>query len=173
MRAKKLSNNLIAEIESSFDRERRGFLETLQRWLNRNLRWWRQEERDYWQLEWLATLDLTPYPIEIAILSPQEELDQLKRFIPDSLEEIAMRLNGMIWEGITLDANSNCNNCGAGMRIMEAREEGIPVLACKQCVWCQRTNGQRWEGDEILRPATTERVMSCLELWAPDITKLR
>ena len=171
MRVQTLLSDFFREM-SSFTRERREFLELLQRWLNAKLRLWNKETRTASGLDWIATADLAPFPVELAALSPEVELAQIKKYPPSSLDIFGMFISEIFWEGITLEANSNCNNCGAGMRIMEATEEDIPVLECKQCVCCQRANGQCWEGDEILRPATTQRVLACRELWAPNIATL-
>lgn len=153
MRPDGLALSLIAHLRSAPSGSRRALLESLQRWLKVHVRELPRDVRERWRLDDLAGVDLSAYPIEDASLDPDEELKQISRVPPRSMELLAMRIRDILWGGITVESAVTCPRCDASALRMLVDSSNALVLSCDACAWSQTSSGERWSGEGNLRPA--------------------
>lgn len=163
MRIETLVADLVASLDSSsVPGNRSNLLQQLQNWLQSRVGLWSTHLRHRWGLDALVALDLSRYPIDESSLDPDEELLQLKRVPPTSMELLAMRLRDIFWAGITVESETVCPRCEATqLRILQESDSHAIVFSCDLCVWSQSPQGERWRSTSALQPASR----SSIEEW--------
>ncbi len=158
MNWKKLYPTLVPELQSlDSDVDRLKLLQRLQIWLKGSVHKFSPEIRAAYELDEYAALDLERFPISESSLSPAEEVHQLLALPPQSMDNLAMRLRDVIWQGITVESPIECPICNyLQLRILEDPLTHEVVFACDLCAWAQTENGEEWQQDRYLKPATKE-----------------
>ena len=142
-----LIESLIRHLEGLTERE--AFLTSLQGWLLGKRSHFGREVWDRYGLEQLATIELSTLPLTLTEWNPSEELRALQRVRPKRLDDLAMQVRDILWNGMVLRASSECPGCHHDHPRMLENGHSKLVLACDTCGWTG-------EGEPIeLRPATT------------------
>lgn len=157
---KKLYPSFVVELESiGVNVDRLELLQRLQIWLKSSLGKWRPEIRTRYGLDEYATLDLSRFPVNEASLSPAEEVPRILAVPPASVEGFAGQVSEVFWQGITVESPIVCPICNyLQLRILEDPLTKEAMFACDQCAWAQTENGDEWQHERFLKPATTEVV---------------
>jgi hypothetical protein len=160
MRVEHLVSDLLTQLEVSPPRrDRAALLRFLQQWLKSHLASWSAQVRQNWGLDQLAAIDLTRLPIDESSLVPDEEVQQLQRVRPTSMDIFAMRLRDIFWAGTTVYSDVVCPRCGdTQLKVLVDPASEALVLACDICGWGQTLAGNRWKGTIPLQPALTAQI---------------
>jgi hypothetical protein len=140
-----------------------GLLRGLQDWLRKYQAEFGSSLNERYGMDEYCRMDLSRYPVDRASFDASEEIHQLRRVPPVSLETLAMRVRDVFWSNITLESEISCPTCGAGgLRVLRDVQSEDPVLACDNCAWAQTINGERRQSSSKLVPPTVE----ILDEWA-------
>src|SRR4051812_18833419 len=80
----------------------RSMLRAVQLWLRSNLEAFEPLLRQRYGLSELCALDLLSLPVERAGMNSAEEVEQLRRLKPRSMETFAMRLRDLFWAFVVM-----------------------------------------------------------------------
>lgn len=137
-----------------------GMMSALQAWLLVNERAFDRALWARYGLDWFASADLAAYPIEQSALQVEEELTQLAKVPPVSMETLAMRIRDIWWSGVTIESRTSCPRCGcADMRVLWDKERQQLVLACDSCSWAQFSDKKPWTPGGSLLPARRDQII--------------
>ena len=139
---------------------RRDFVEGVQRWTRLNLRRWSGDCVSRWGLRELSELNLDELPVDLAELDPGEELERLLQVEFRKMDNLAMRVHQLLWDGVTVRLPVVCRTCCAStMRVLSAPERTEGVLSCDICGRCETPRRELVECESRLVPA--DRRVAC------------
>lgn len=141
------------------------FLLRLQQWLVLHLARWPIEMQEAWQLDEYAQVDLSQFATQQTSLNPHEEIAQLLRFPPTSLDIFAMRISGIFWEGITVYIRVFCpRDCSVELKALHDQTANEPVMGCDVCTFTCTLDGRRWRYPGHKLSAATEEQLE--QIWS-------
>ncbi len=157
MTPQKLTHTLLETMELHLDSTRETQLMHLQQWLANNIKSWSKSIRRDWSLDDYSLIRLPDYPTEESTLNLREEFLRLQAVPPTTLDQLAMRVRDIFWQGLTTLSDTTCARCGVlPLTRLEEPVSHMVVLSCDNCCWSQTLNGARWTGGVRLQPASRQ-----------------
>lgn len=178
-RAQRVRDSLMAYLErvGAGKNDVRAFLEAVQQWLKDNLHAFSMEERNANGLDRYARLDLDPLPAMYTYFDPEEELAQLRNVPPSSVAGVAMSIETLFREGMTVLSRRECSDCESLMRVLEEEHTGRLGYECDVCTHAEDQDGASIQGWGRWGPATTETLLRrdplLHSLWVPESSTAR
>lgn len=157
------TEKLLASLEPVVGDGRRAFVAALQRWLRDHLKCFSPQVRQEWELEVIATMDISSFPVEDSDLPLTHPVQLLKTRSCKTMNVLAGFISGIWWEGVTVEADVICPRCTMEALRFLQDHTGALVLGCMMCPWAQTASGTERIRDGMLLPATTTQVKAAME----------
>lgn len=152
--------SLVEHIDKSYvDSGVTGLIVDVQKWLQDNMSQFEKTSVDTYRLSEFSKLDIYSFPTQYSEINANEEVVQLRRIAPCSLDNLAMRVRNIFWSALVYKSKNVCSNCETDcLSVLKKRAQIISLIyECETCGWTQNEDGSPWlGGSRITLPTTSE-----------------